>query len=344
MNNIILYTILLIIVMYVSMSNTEMFRNPRRRPAATAATEPAATAPAATAPAATAPAVTVPAATAPAATAPAATAPVATAPAATEPVATVQTLPAIPTLQFGKSLMSPDIADDLAITGVKRSIPSFKFGGITQQPDAPPQIVKTVIPSKYREYDIINNKVVTGTYFYNPPTKPEFASKRPQKDRKIIPLDKTNGDVFKRNEPFAPPRVDIPVIITFCSETDYTLYDRTFSFTNESCVFYTLENDTIRQSMVKVRNRLKALNRPFWTCCRTAGTSADYTYFNMLTLSIPTGRLVKIFSWEGDVQVFIEGYYETTLPFRPYVIWVGLINYESDIPDNTLFYDLADIN
>ena len=86
MNNIILYTILLIIVMYVSMSNTEMFRNPRRRPAATAATEPAATAPVATAPVATAPV----------ATAPVATAPVATAP--------------IPTLQLGQSTVYPDTA------------------------------------------------------------------------------------------------------------------------------------------------------------------------------------------------------------------------------------------
>ena len=64
MNNIILYIILLIIVMYVSMSNTEMFRNPRRRPAATAATEPAATAPVATAPVATEPVATAPAASA----------------------------------------------------------------------------------------------------------------------------------------------------------------------------------------------------------------------------------------------------------------------------------------
>jgi hypothetical protein len=83
MNNIILYTILLIIVMYVSMSNTELFANSRRRPAATA---PAATPPAATAPVATAPAATAPAATAPAATAP------------------------IPTLQLGRSTVYPDTA------------------------------------------------------------------------------------------------------------------------------------------------------------------------------------------------------------------------------------------
>jgi hypothetical protein len=89
MNNIILYTMLLIIVMYVSMSNTELFANSRRRPAARAAT-------AATAPAATAPAATEPVATAPAATAPAATAPVATAP--------------IPTLQLGQSTVYPDTA------------------------------------------------------------------------------------------------------------------------------------------------------------------------------------------------------------------------------------------
>ena len=91
MNNIILYIILLIIVMYVSMSNTEMFRNPRRRPAATAATEPVATEPVATAPAATAPVATAPVATAPVATAPVATEPVATAPAAS--ATTVQTIP-----------------------------------------------------------------------------------------------------------------------------------------------------------------------------------------------------------------------------------------------------------
>jgi len=88
MNNIILYTILLIIVIYVSMSNSELFRNVRRRPAATA---PAATEPVATAPAATPPVATPPVATAPVATPPVATAPVATAPAAS--ATTVQTIP-----------------------------------------------------------------------------------------------------------------------------------------------------------------------------------------------------------------------------------------------------------
>ena len=63
------------------MSNTELFANSRRRPAAPAATAPVATPPVATPPAATAPVATAPAATAPAATAPAASA------------TTVQTIP-----------------------------------------------------------------------------------------------------------------------------------------------------------------------------------------------------------------------------------------------------------
>ena len=366
MNNIILYIILLIIVMYVSMSNTEMFRNPRRRPAATAATEPAATAPAATAPAATAPAATAPAVTVPVATAPVATAPAATAPAATEPVAIVQTLPAIPTLQFGKSLMSPDIADDdlaiLSMPGVKQSIPRFKFGGIKQQPDAPPQIVKTVIPSKYYAGTIINKKYVAGTYINNLPN-PRWPGKIKQNLIKIIPEHEHNNDVYKKNEPDAPERVDIPIIINFCKRDserggDHTLLNRTFVFPNESFVFYTLTNEptppggppgaNIMESMLYVRKRFKELGRPDWSCCRTPGgdpgtTNANYTTHNLLTLSIPTGKLVKIFSWEGDVQVFIEGYYETTLKFKPYVIWLGLLKYENDIPDNTLWFDLAGI-
>ena len=332
MNNIILYTILLIIVMYVSMSNTELFRNVRRTAKPATTVQPAT------------PAVIVPPATTVLPATPATT----VLPAATvQPATTVQTIPSIPTLQLDQPIVSPDIVNNnIAISGIKQS-------------DAPRTIVndvlipkKTVIPSKYYAGTVIDNKYVAGTYIYNPPTEEwrrtvsaqEFENKRNKSDRKIIPLDKTNGDHYKRNEPDAHPRVDIPIIITFCSETDYSLYNRTFSFPNESCVFYTFENDTVKTSMVKVRNRLKQLGRPFWLCCRTAGVNADYTYFNMLTLSIPTGKLVKIFSWQGDVQVFIEGYYETTLKFRPYVIWVGLINYESDIPDNTRFYDLADIN
>jgi hypothetical protein len=372
MNNIILYTILLIIIMYVSISNTELFANSRRRPVATtpaatapAATAPAATAPAATAPAATAPAVTVPAATAPAATAPAATAPAATAPAATEPVATVQTLPAIPTLQFGKSLMSPDIADDdlaiLSMPGIKRSMPGFIFKGIKQQPDAPPQIVKTVIPSKYYAGVVINDKYA-GTYINNLPN-PKWPGKIKKNLSKIIPENAHNNDVYKKNEPDAPERVDIPIIINFCKRDserggDHTLLNRTFVFPNQSFVFYTLTNEptlpdgspgaNIMESMLYVRKRFKELGRTDWSCCRTPGgdpgtTNANYTTHNLLTLSIPTGKLVKIFSWEGDVQVFIEGYYETTLKFKPYVIWLGLIKYENDIPDNTLWFDLAGI-
>jgi hypothetical protein len=256
MNNIILYTILLIIVMYVSMSNSELFRNVRRQPAATAtraATAPAATAPAATAPAATAPAATAPAATAPAATAPAATAPAATAPAATasvatEPVAIVQTLPAIPTLQFGKSLMYPDIADDgpsiSSIPGIKRSI---KFNGGLAQSNAPSQIVKTVIPSKYYAGTVINNKYVAGTYINNLPN-PKWPGKIKQNLSKIIPEHAHNNDVYKKNEPDAPERVDIPIIINFCRRDgertgDHTLLNRTFVFPNESFVFYTLTNE-----------------------------------------------------------------------------------------------------
>ena len=345
--------------MFVSMSNSELFRNVRRRPAATA---PAATPPAATAPAATEPAATAPAVTVPAATAPAVTVPVATAPVATAPVATVQTLPAIPTLQFGKSLMSPDIADDLVITGVKQSIPSFKFGGIKQQPDAPPQIAKTVIPSKYYAGTIINKKYVAGTYINNLPN-PRWPGKIKQNLIKIIPEHEHNNDVYKKNEPDAPERVDIPIIINFCRRDsertgDHTLLNRTFVFPNESFVFYTLTNEptlpggppgaNIMESMLYVRKRFKELGRPDWSCCRTPGgdpgtTNANYTTHNLLTLSIPTGKLVKIFSWEGDVQVFIEGYYETTLKFKPYVIWLGLLKYENDIPDNTLWFDLAGI-
>ena len=320
MNNIILYTILLIIVMYVSMSNTELFANSRRKRTATPATTVQPAAPAVIVPPAT-PAVIVPPAT------------------TVLPAATVQTIPSIPTLQLDQPIVSQDIVNNnIAISGIKQS-------------DAPRTIVndvlipkKTVIPSKYYAGTVIDNKYVAGTYINNPPSGPNWQFKSNKTDRKIIPLDKTNGDVYKRNEPDTHPRIDIPIIITFCSENDYTLLNRTFVFSNESCVFYTLENDTIRKSMVKVRNKFKALGRPFWSTCRTPGVGPDYTNHNMLTLSIPTGRLVKIFSWEGDVQVFIEGYYETTLKFRPYVIWTGLINYESDIPDNTLFYDLADIN
>jgi hypothetical protein len=358
------------------MSNSELFRNVRRRPAATApaATAPAATEPVATAPAATAPAVTVPVATppvatAPVATAPAATAPVATAPAATEPAATepvaiVQTLPAIPTLQFGKSLMSPDIADDdLAISsmpGIKQSIPSFKFKGIKQS-DAPSQIVKTVIPSKYYAGVVINEKYA-GTYINNLPN-PRWPGKIKKNLSKIIPENAHNNDVYIRNDPDAPERIDIPIIINFCRRDsertgDHTLLNRTFVFPNQSFVFYTLTNEptlpdgspgaNIMESMLYVRKRFKELGRTDWSCCRTPGgdpgtTNANYTTHNLLTLSIPTGKLVKIFSWEGDVQVFIEGYYETTLKFKPYVIWLGLIKYENDIPDNTLWFDLAGI-
>jgi hypothetical protein len=180
---------------------------------------------------------------------------------------------------------------------------------------------------------------------------------------KIIPEHEHNNDVYKKNEPDAPERVDIPIIINFCRRDsertgDHTLLNRTFVFPNESFVFYTLTNEptlpggppgaNIMESMLYVRKRFKELGRPDWSCCRTPGgdpgtTNANYTTHNLLTLSIPTGKLVKIFSWEGDVQVFIEGYYETTLKFKPYVIWLGLLKYENDIPDNTLWFDLAGI-
>jgi hypothetical protein len=57
----------------------------------------------------------------------------------------------------------------------------------------------------------------------------------------------------------------------------------------------------------------------------------------MITATVPPGRLVKIFGWEGksakQFQLIGPGYTQVILNFYPHAIWSGLKANDKDFPD-----------
>ena len=76
---------------------------------------------------------------------------------------------------------------------------------------------------------------------------------------------------------------------------------------------------------------------------RHSGANYDYRHpdqpgHNMITATVPPGRLVKIFGWQGkskdEFQLIGPGYTQVIVKFVPHAIWSGLEANKEDCPDN----------
>jgi hypothetical protein len=76
-------------------------------------------------------------------------------------------------------------------------------------------------------------------------------------------------------------------------------------------------------------NRLKKFN-----LLGTSVTINDYREVRDLIISVPSGKLVKIFGWNSGFDKFGPGYYEKKLSFRPHFIWAGFTENAHHFPDN----------
>ena len=123
----------------------------------------------------------------------------------------------------------------------------------------------------------------------------------------------------------------IPIIIDICG-TDESFFNRTFTIPNKSFITTLfVDNSNSGPRIQWFKDRLIKLGRKVKGNVRQLN---DFREYKDITLSIPPGKQVKFFGWDGEFQKFGSGYHEITLAFRPHAFWAGWNEFEGDFPDN----------
>jgi hypothetical protein len=64
----------------------------------------------------------------------------------------------------------------------------------------------------------------------------------------------------------------------------------------------------------------------------------DYRWYHIISMTVPPGRMVKVFGWTKLLKKFTAGRYNETLPLdsnaRAHVIWIGDAENDNHIPDS----------
>jgi hypothetical protein len=85
--------------------------------------------------------------------------------------------------------------------------------------------------------------------------------------------------------------------------------------------------------MALAQPKTKPDNR-YYRYCRHANDHSDYRLWQGISVSVPPGKMVKVFGGlGGELQIFKPGFTEIALPFSPHLVWAGLEAYKDHIPD-----------
>ena len=120
-----------------------------------------------------------------------------------------------------------------------------------------------------------------------------------------------------------------PVVINFAPDHNMTIVANQKSF-----ICLTWGDGDAQNRRNKCVDRLKQFNLIGSAICITGAT--DFREVKKLIISVPVGKLVKIFGNEGPASGFEKygpGYHEITLTWRPHVIWAGDAVNAHHLPD-----------
>jgi len=125
----------------------------------------------------------------------------------------------------------------------------------------------------------------------------------------------------------------VPVIINFnYNDNDHSIIDRTFVIPNKvygQVSWWDRNAAPIRDRIAKL---ITSLGFDGKSSSRDPGGS-NFTSYQNITLSVPIGKIVKIYGWQGEFKKFGSGYYQETLSFRPHFFWVATDEFADKLPD-----------
>ena len=88
----------------------------------------------------------------------------------------------------------------------------------------------------------------------------------------------------------------------------------------------------INKRMTAVRG---TVNGGYYRYCRFAYHKADQTGWRGITVSVPAGKICKIYGINpNELITLTPGYHERILDWNPHVVWAGLQTNAGDLPDN----------
>ena len=140
----------------------------------------------------------------------------------------------------------------------------------------------------------------------------------------------------------------IPCVVNICSRNWHEMLARMYEFPHKSCIMFLWNDGNAMARMAWARERYKKVVKDLppdfeWMNERHCGGGADFRHpdhpgYGMITATVPPGRLVKIFGWEGkskdQFHLIGPGYTQVNLKFYPHAIWSGLDANKEDFPDN----------
>lgn len=140
----------------------------------------------------------------------------------------------------------------------------------------------------------------------------------------------------------------IPCVVNICSRNWHEMLARMYEFPHKSCIMFLWNDGNAMSRMAWARERYKKVVKDLppdfeFMNVRHCGGGADFRHpdhpgYGMITATVPPGRLVKIFGWEGkskdQFHLIGPGYTQVILKFVPHAIWSGLDANKEDFPDN----------
>ena len=140
----------------------------------------------------------------------------------------------------------------------------------------------------------------------------------------------------------------IPCVVNICARNWHEMLARMYEFPHKSCIMFLWNDGNAMSRMAWARERYKKVVKDLppdfeLMNVRHCGGGADFRNpahpgYGMITATVPPGRLVKIFGWEGkskdQFHLIGPGYTQVNLKFYPHAIWSGLDANKEDFPDN----------
>jgi hypothetical protein len=157
-----------------------------------------------------------------------------------------------------------------------------------------------------------------------------------------------NGDLFCRyNNIDINTRDYTPVILTFDARNidnhnHFSTNDRIFVLQQQSVALCLWgeggDNDRfwwINSRMNKQHGYADG-NFPggYYRYCRYAYYKTSLVSWRGIVVSVPAGKICKIYGDKGQLITLTPGYHQITLPWDPYLVWAGIADNRNHLPDN----------
>jgi hypothetical protein len=131
-------------------------------------------------------------------------------------------------------------------------------------------------------------------------------------------------------------RDTIPVVVNFSNPgRDHSYHDRTFPLNQKSVAMMLWPGDgNWGPRYNRLRVRLQSMGVEIEGSVRHI---QDFRGYTQVSVSVPHGKLFKIWAWGTLLKKFGAGHHQLNLPEGPHMFWAGYAEYDNHVPDSYNF-------